>query len=147
MDELKFYIQAPKPSVSHLGTQIFMGLSWMIIGGLILLVYRDAFFLISFLLISAGWVGLVWWHRQQTHQLFIALNAHGILVKVSALSPLEFLWHDIARIRLTDDTMTLRLKSSDEYDIHLTPLSHEQRRQWHSALKTLTTQHGVELIA
>lgn len=147
MNELKFYLETPKHSISHLGTQIFMVFSWLVIGGLILLVYRNTFFLISFVFISVGWAGLVWWYRRQSPQLFIALNANGIIIKVSSLSSLEFLWRNIARIHLTADTMTLRLKSNDEYDVSLTSLSAQQRLQWHSALKTMATTHGIELIA
>lgn len=145
MNELKIYLETPQSRIPHLGAQVFMALSWLVIGGLVLLVYRDTFFLVSFLIISICWVGLAWWHARKQPRFFIALNDNGIMIKTSHLSEIEFLWRDLSFIRIEADAMTLRLKSSDEYDIGLDRLSLAQRAQWKDALKIAAPQHGVEV--
>ncbi|PIO49028.1 MAG: hypothetical protein CMR00_01385 [[Chlorobium] sp. 445] len=145
MTELKLYLETPQSRIPHLGTQIFMALSWLIIGGLVLLVYRDTFFLVSFSLISICWLGLAWWHTHKQPKFFVALNPNGITIKTSHLSEIEFFWRDLSFIRVEVSAMTLRLKSGDEYDIGLDRLSAEQRQQWKEALNDAATKHGVEI--
>lgn len=115
MQDLKFYLNPPTAAISRLGMHLFMVLSWLIIGGLVLLVYQDTFFLVPFLLISLLWIGFMWWFARQCKQkFFVALTSQGITVQTSHVSMLEFFWQDLSFIRFSDQTMTLRLKSSDE---------------------------------
>ncbi|MFN3385712.1 MAG: hypothetical protein ACK42Y_03895 [Candidatus Thermochlorobacter sp.] len=145
MTELKLYLETPQSRIPHLGTQVFMVLSWLIIGGLVLLVYRDTFFLVSFFLVSICWLGLAWWHTRKQPKFFVALNHNGITIKTSHLSEIEFFWRDLSFIRVEVGTMTLRMKSGDEYDIGLDCLSAEQHQQWKEALNDAATKHGVEI--